>query len=232
MTDRFVVYTRVSSQQQGESGLGLESQMTAARDFAAARGADIVETFTEVESGRSTTREELDKALRACRIYNATLLVAKLDRLSRSVSFLKQLQDAGLRFVCCDMPEANKLTVDILISVAEHEVDMIRQRTRAALQARKAQGKKLGGYRENAHKLNDENRAASASKRLADSRRKALDYAPLIDELKESGFTTHRAIAQELTRRGVPTINKKSTWSASQVSRLRSHIEESGAELL
>ena len=135
MTD-FVAYYRVSTDRQGVSGLGLEAQRRAVADFAAGRGGILAE-FTEVESGRKNDRPELRAALAACQRERAILVIAKLDRLARNVAFIAGLMESGVEFVAVDMPQANRLTIHILAAVAEHEREMISQRTRAALQAAK-----------------------------------------------------------------------------------------------
>lgn len=140
---RYIAYYRVSTARQGQSGLGLEAQQTAVRSFVAADAA-IVEEFVEVESGRRNDRPQLLKALAACRRHNAVLIIAKLDRLARNVAFVSNLMEAGVDFVAVDMPHASLLTVHILAAVAEHEREMISQRTKAALAAAKARGARLG----------------------------------------------------------------------------------------
>ncbi len=144
---RYVAYYRVSTQRQGMSGLGLEAQRAAVKAFLqVGRPGELVADFTEVESGRKTDsqRPELAKAIEACRIYRARLVVAKLDRLARNAFFLHQLKASGIEFVCCDMPDANHLTISILAAVAEDEARRISDRTKAALAVRKARGLPLG----------------------------------------------------------------------------------------
>lgn len=139
-----VAYYRVSTSTQGRSGLGLEAQRTAVTDICSGRGLEIIAEFTEIESGGRNDRPELSEALRRAKLTGATLVVAKLDRLSRSVAFLSALQDSGAAFIAADMPEANELTVHILAAVAQAERKAISTRTREALRAAKARGVKLG----------------------------------------------------------------------------------------
>jgi DNA invertase Pin-like site-specific DNA recombinase len=141
---RFVAYYRVSTDKQGRSGLGLEAQREAVRSFLNGGNWSLADAVTEVESGKRNDRPELDRALGLCRLYGATLVVAKLDRLARNVAFISKLMESGVDFVAVDFPQANRLTVHILAAVAEHEAAMISQRTRAALAAAKARGVKLG----------------------------------------------------------------------------------------
>ena len=125
---RFVAYYRVSTERQGISGLGLEAQRQAVLDFLNGGRWKLVEEYTEVESGKRADRPELAKAFAACRLHRATLVIAKLDRLSRGAAFLLNLRDAGVDFVAADMPDANRMTVAILACVAEHEREAISQR--------------------------------------------------------------------------------------------------------
>src|SRR4029079_5497769 len=141
---KWVAYYRVSTQRQGRSGLGLEAQKNAVAEFLNGGRWKLIAEFTEVETGRNNDRPELQKALAACRMHGATLLIAKLDRLSRHAAFLLKLRDAGLEFVAADLPGANRLTVGILAMVAETEAEAISGRTKAALAAAKRRGVKLG----------------------------------------------------------------------------------------
>src|SRR6266404_9881891 len=140
----FVAYLRVSTVRQGESGLGLEAQRASVEAFARLHGGTIVASFVEVETGKQCDRPELAKALEAARKAKATLLIAKLDQLARNVAFNANLMDGGVEFVACDQPFASPLTLHILAAVAEDEARRISERTKAALQAARARGTKLG----------------------------------------------------------------------------------------
>src|SRR3982751_3830790 len=141
---RYVSYLRVSTDRQGRSGLGLDAQRKAVEDFLYGGPWDLIAEFVEVESGKRDDRPKLAEALALCRLHNATLVIAKLDRLSRDAAFLLGLQKAGVRFVAADMPEANELVVCIMAVVAQAERKMISARTKAALIAAKARGVRLG----------------------------------------------------------------------------------------
>src|SRR5215470_7147974 len=141
---RFVSYYRVSTAQQGASGLGLEAQREAVSRHVAAAGGVLVGEFTEIESGKKNDRPQIAAALADCRLRRATLVIAKLDRLARNVAFISNLMESGVDFVACDNPHATRLTIHILAAVAEHEREMISTRTVAALAAAKARGIKLG----------------------------------------------------------------------------------------
>ncbi|MDP2621713.1 MAG: recombinase family protein [Hyphomicrobiales bacterium] len=212
---KFVAYYRVSTARQGRSGLGLEAQRKAVEDYLNGGGWQIVAEFTEVESGRKADRPELAKALAAARLHKATLVIAKLDRLSRDAHFLLGLHKAGVEFVACDLPSANRLTVTVLAAVAEHEREMISQRTKAALAAAKRRGVKLGGDRgQKPSQTAQEAGRAAIAKRVA---ARAADLKPTLDEL--AGLTL-QAAADELNRRRIPTA-RGGGWSPVQVKRAR-----------
>jgi len=144
---KFIAYYRVSTKRQGRSGLGLEAQEAAVRDFLNGGNWRLVKEFTEIESGKRTDRPQLEKAFQACRVYGAKLIIAKLDRLARNVAFISNLMESGVEFEAVDFPQANRLTIHIMAAMAEHEAKMISERTKAALAAAKRRGVKLGGDR-------------------------------------------------------------------------------------
>ena len=141
---KFIPYYRVSTARQGRSGLGLDAQRAAVEAFLNGGSWQIIEEFIETESGKRDDRPELQKALASCRIHRATLLIAKLDRLSRDAAFLLGLQKAGVKFTAVDMPQADNFTVGILAVLAEKERELIASRTREALAAAKRRGVRLG----------------------------------------------------------------------------------------
>ncbi len=218
---RFVSYLRVSTDRQGRSGLGLEAQRKAVEDFLNGGRWTLVAEFVEVESGKRDDRPKLAEALALCRIHRATLVIAKLDRLSRDAHFLlglqKELQQAGLRFVAADMPEANELTVGIMAVVAQAERKMISTRTKAALAAAKARGKRLGnpGNLRN----QDAGRVKGRARRAAMAQDRAKDLAPIIADIQATGASSLRQIAARLDARSIPTA-RGSRWSAVQVKRV------------
>jgi DNA invertase Pin-like site-specific DNA recombinase len=225
---RFVAYYRVSTKMQGASGLGLDAQRAAVERHVAAVGGRLVgEPFVEVESGRKNDRPQLAAALAACRKHRAVLVVAKLDRLARNVAFISNLMDSGIEFVAADMPQVTRLTAHILSAVAEEEARMISARTKAALAAAKARGKKLGGYRENAGDVRPHAKqggTASGAVRREKAEARAADLAPVVEELRAAG-DTFRKIAEGLNARGIRAA-RGGEWSAIQVSRLLSRLEE------
>jgi DNA invertase Pin-like site-specific DNA recombinase len=222
-TGKFVSYLRVSTDRQGKSGLGLESQRSAVADFLNGGDWHLIKEFVEVESGKRCDRPVLDEVLKACRVYDATLVIAKLDRLSRDAHFLLGLEKAGVDFVAADMPRANRLTVGIMAMVAEEERRMISERTKAALAAAKRRGTKLGGYR--GAKITRKIREAGSAATAAIAAARATDIAPIIAELQAAGATSLRAIAAGLNERGIRTA-RGSTWTAVQVDRVLDRIAD------
>ena len=207
---KFVAYFRVSTDKQGRSGLGFEAQRHAVDQFLNGGSWSLIGEFIEVESGKRNKRPELEKALAVCKRQKAKLVIAKLDRLSRNLAFIATLMDSGVEFVAVDNPHANKLTVHILAAVAQHEREMIAQRTKDALQAAKARGVVLGNPKLDAVR----DRAVASVK--ADADRFAKNVAPIIREIQSTGVASHRAIARSLNSRGIATA-RGGVWTAVQV---------------
>lgn len=219
---RVVVYARVSTARQGASGLGLEAQQAAVQAYAAAQGLAIVAEYVEVESGKRTDRPQLAAAMAACALHRATLVIAKLDRLARNVHFISGLMEAGIDFVACDMPHANRLTLHLMAAMAEHEAAAISARTIAALAAAKARGVRLGNPNGAAALLAGckDAAAASAASRRAAAADRAAAVMPLLNQLSAEGIATARAAAAELNRRGVPAPSG-GIWYPQQVRRAK-----------
>jgi DNA invertase Pin-like site-specific DNA recombinase len=212
-TRPYIAYFRVSTTRQGRSGLGLEAQQQAVSVFLHSHRELIIEDFTEIESGRRNDRPRLAAALEACRKHKAVLLIAKLDRLARNVHFISGLMESGVEFVAVDMPEANRLTIHILAAVAEHEREMISQRTKAVLQAAKARGTKLGSPQ-------PKKGAAIRSWVLREKAdRFAANTLPVIRGLQAEGVSGYKALAKALNARGIPTANRRK-WYGTTVSNL------------
>ncbi|KMO20362.1 recombinase family protein [Methylobacterium indicum] len=220
---RFVSYLRVSTAKQGASGLGLEAQRKAVTDFLNGGRWTLVTEVVEVESGKRADRPKLAEALRLCRLHGATLVIAKLDRLSRDAHFLLGLQRAGVRFVAADMPEANEMVVGIMAVVAQAERKMISARTKAALAAAKERGVKLGGPTHHLPAQAGRAAAASASVRSAGAKHRAEDLARDIAELRAKGATSLRELAAGLDRRGL-TTSRGATWTATAVRRVLAQL--------
>ncbi|MFL5281559.1 MAG: recombinase family protein [Rhodopila sp.] len=211
---RFIAYYRVSTDKQGQSGLGLEAQHAAVTAYLNGGNWKLTAEFTEVESGkRADNRPKLDEALHQARLTGATLVIAKLDRLSRDATFLLSLRDAGVDFVAADMPNANRFTVGIMALVAEHEREMISARTKAALAAAKARGTKLGGDRGGRAPSDATAKAAKARRKAADGF--AASVAPMMQEMRAAGSSLHQ-IAAAMTERGIRTP-RGGAWTATSV---------------
>jgi DNA invertase Pin-like site-specific DNA recombinase len=214
---KFVAYYRVSTDRQGKSGLGLEAQQSAVRDYLNGGAWDLVGEFTEVESGKNNARPQLEAALDACRRHKAKLIIAKLDRLSRNLAFIATLMESSVEFLAADNPHANKLTIHILAAVAQHEREMISERTRSALQAAKARGKRLGNPR-----LHDAARAGTETVKA-----RALLFAanalPIIKQIQQSGARSNTGIAVILNERKVPTA-RGGRWTHVQVGAILARL--------
>lgn len=211
----FITYFRVSTARQGASGLGIEAQQAAVAAHVAQAGGRVLAQFTEVESGKNNDRPKLHAALERCRLTGATLLIAKLDRLSRDAHFLLGLDKAGVEFVAADMPNANRLTVGIMALVAQQEREAISARTKAALAAAKARGAKLGGYRAGARKV-DYRLSIAARQKAAEAFRASL--LPMVQQMKNEGMSL-RQIAAQMTDKGIRT-SRGGSWTAATVSRV------------
>lgn len=219
ITGGFVAYYRVSTAKQGASGLGLEAQRATIRQSLAGEWKPLAE-FTEIESGRRADRPELERALAAARVHRVPLVVAKVDRLTRSVGFLSRLLDAGVDVRFADLPQIEGATGRFMLqqmaAVAELEAGMISARTKAALAAAKARGTKLGGNR--GVMISDESRKAAAESVQRRVQARATDLAPIIAELRAGGAESTRAIAAALNARNIPTA-RGGQWRSGQVGR-------------
>lgn len=209
---RFVAYYRVSTARQGRSGLGLEGQQAAVRSYL--NGGDWIlnAELTEIESGKVNDRPALMEALRICKLTGATLVIAKLDRLSRDAHFLIGLERAGVAFVAVDMPNANKLTVGIMALVAEQEREAISARTKAALAAAKARGVSLGGWK--GGPIVERRLGVEANQ----ARAKAFVGAvgSVVSEMSDRGLSL-RQIARKLMAQGIRTARAGEIWTADGV---------------
>lgn len=213
---QFVAYYRVSTARQGKSGLGLEAQQKAVADFLNGGSWQLMAEFVEVESGKVDERPQLEQALSMCELTNATLVVAKLDRLSRNLAFLARLQESGARFVAADMPEANELTIHIMAAVAQAERKAISKRTKEALAAAKARGVRLGGNRGNLEDLR-KGPARSAEVRGWQSRERAAKVCRQIEGITARGEGgSLRQIAEQLNCHGI-TAPRGGKWHAAQI---------------
>ncbi|HSI20790.1 MAG TPA: recombinase family protein [Verrucomicrobiae bacterium] len=220
MEGKYVAYYRVSTAKQGSSGLGLDAQKEAVKRYLNGGNWELLQEFTEVETGKGSNalskRPHLRAAIEFARKNKAKLLIAKLDRLARNVHFISTLMEQKVKFVACDFPEANELTIHILSAMAQHEAKIISQRTKAALQIKKEllakEGKKLGNP-----KLKADN-----DKRLIEAKEFAENLRPTLDAFKTSGMS-QRAMVNELNKLGVPTA-REGEWSLVQLQRVLSRL--------
>lgn len=200
----FVAYYRVSTAKQGVSGLGLQSQKTTVNNFIANN--NLIGEFTEIESGKNDKRIELQKAIQHAKQNNATLIIAKLDRLSRNASFILALRDANINFVCCDMPDANNFTIGIFALLAQQERELISDRTKKALQSKKENGFKLGSPQNltNQSRLNSIN----VRKQKANENENNIKAFGFIQSLKTQNLSLSQ-IAAKLNEFGFKTSSGK-----------------------
>lgn len=222
----FVTYYRVSTARQGRSGLGLDAQKTAVTAYLDAHGGNVLATFTEIESGKVNDRPQLQAALKRCKQTRATLLIAKLDRLSRNACFLLGLRDSGVRFVAADLPEMNETVVGITAVMAQAEREAISARTTAALAAAKARGVKLGNPHLDAVAPRTAKQALVASQAAqAAAKGRAELLRDAVEDSIAQGADTLRAIAEHLTRLEIQTPRGSYQWAPASVARLLRQLD-------
>ncbi len=211
----YISYYRVSTQQQGRSGLGLEAQQAAVATYLNGGQWSLIAEFTEIETGKGANaldkRPQLKSAIDACKKHKATLIIAKLDRLARNVHFVSGLLESGVDFICADMPQANKVMLQMYSVMAEWERDQISTRTKAALAAAKERGVILCKAGAANLKRNIEERQQSAVEF-------ALSLKPVIEGLKAQKLS-QRAIVAELNRLNIKTM-RGGQWSQVQLQRV------------
>lgn len=212
VTATYVSYLRVSTQRQGQSGLGIEAQRAAVTQYVANVGGELLEEHIEVESGSRAHRPILLKAILQAKKSGSTLVIAKLDRLARNVAFVSALMEAGVEFVAVDFPAANKLLIHIMAAVAEHERLLISERTKAALAVAKSRGVRLGV---NGQRLADAHKAAAMQFALT-LRQDVLDAL-------NSKPNTLQNIADQLNR-GCHNTREGACWSPAGVRRLMGRL--------
>ena len=226
-THKYVAYYRVSSKQQGQSGLGLEAQQTEVLAYIRRNGNKIIAEYTEVESGRKSDRPQLQLAIETAKEHNATLVVAKLDRLTRNVHFLTTLMESKVRFVCCDMPDATNLTIHIFAAIAEWELGRISTRTKEGLQAKRI---REPDWQPGTDNFTDEGRAKSKTKirdnaNTSQANRHAFHF---ISPRRVDGMS-YAKIAQELNAEGYRTRGNK-PFHAQQVMNIWKRFTEDETE--
>lgn len=218
---KIISYIRVSTQKQGQSGLGLEAQRLAVQSYLQSSGAVLVAEFVEIESGRKTdkARPQLKAALDACKKERAVLVVAKLDRLARNVHFISGLMESKVDFIALDLPEANPLTLHVMAAFAEHEAKRISQRTKDALAVAKSRGVKLGV-------AGKHNLKPCIEEKQAKAQAFAQSLAGLFEGFKLRGLSQRQTV-EELNALGIKTA-RGGKWSLMQVQRLLKALEAQG----
>ena len=237
MACKYVTYLRVSTDKQGRSGLGLDDQRATVEAYARATGCRILNEFQETESGRNDTRPQLAAAIALARQTGAVLLVARLDRLLRSVSFLETLRSAKVAFRCCDMPDANEMTITIMAALAKQEAVNIARNTKAAMAAAKRKGSVFGnpkGFEAIRNRL-PEYRALAHARNRKIAQGHAITLAPMVAAIRAQGIATLQGIAAELNAREAATTDptkdrkRRGRWHASSVSNLLKRIDSLSA---
>ena len=220
LASKFIAYYRVSTTGQDESGLGEEAQKIAVQaHLATSPGAELVAEFREVESGKKKNRPELAEAVKLCKRHKATLLNAKLDRLARNVHLVSVLMESGVDFVACDNPHANRLMVHILAAFAEHERELISQRTKDGLAAAKARGVVLGA-----------NSAILKAKHCQAANQHATTIVDALRAIPEEDRPNIASLTREMNNRRIPTT-KGGAWHRQSVYRLLRRLADLGLSI-
>jgi len=220
---RAVAYFRVSTAEQGHSGLGLEAQQASVRAYVAAQGWSLIGEFSDIASGKDDRRPGFQAALARCRQLGAILVAARLDRITRRAHTLSQLLEDGVSIRAADMPGADDLMMRIYAAMAQKERELISARTKAALAAAKARGAILGGDRGYRPAIGPDAAAAARVRREGAERaahRPALEVAALRGE----GITSHAGLAEALTERGVATPRGGTIWTHTTVARVLAQV--------
>ena len=218
-----VALYRVSTAEQGQSGLGLEAQRASVRAFAAAQGWALVAEFADVASGRDDRRPGFRAALARSRQLGAVLVAARLDRITRRAHTLSQLLEEGHSVRAADMPGADDLMMRVYAAMAQKERELIGERTRAALAAAKARGAVLGGDRGHRPAAGPDSGAAALARRLA-AERAAHRLALEVERLRAEGIVAQAALARALTERGVRTPGGGVAWTHTTVARVLARV--------
>jgi len=221
MAERFVSCLRVSTARQGRSGLGLEAQRETITNYLNGSKWKFLEEFVEIESGKDDDRSKLEEALTACQRRKATLLIAKLDRLSRNVAFIANLMESSVDFIAVDFPTANRLTIYILSAMAQYEREMIIKRTKDALKAAKARGVMLGKPENLTEKAARKGRAPGTAIRQRKAREYAERFQPMLRAYLNDGMSLN-AIAGRLSEDGELTPRGLTNWTATRQSGISS----------
>ena len=214
---------RVSTAEQGHSGLGLEAQQASVRAFVGSQGWTLISEHSDIASGKDDRRPGFQAALLKCRQLGAVLVAARLDRITRRAHTLSQLLEDGVSIRAADMPGADDLMMRIYAAMAQKERELISARTKAALAAAKARGTVLGGDR-GYRPARGPDAAAAAQARRLEAERTAYRLAIEVETSRAAGLVSHAALAQALTARGVPTPRGGAVWTHTTVARVRARL--------